>query len=268
MGLRTLARGLIEAFPAPLGLWLIDVSRRTRFAFYRDLRRNNRRIHQLLGHPRQVLSGPFAGMAYITDSSGSAFLPKILGTYELEIASAVEAIKSTPHDLIVDVGAAEGYYAVGLARSKPDARIVCFEAHKPARYLLKRLAKLNGLHDRIGIQGFCTPANLAVALATAHHPAVVCDCEGGEEVLLDPAAVAALVRAAILVELHEHLVPGIAQRLRERFAATHRIDQFDSRDRAPADLPPGVPLQGEDVARALSEYRNASNSWYFMTPKP
>jgi FkbM family methyltransferase len=54
----------------------------------------------------------------------------------------------------VDIGAAEGYYAVGLARSKPDARIVCFEAHKPAHYLLKHLATLNGLQNRIELQGF------------------------------------------------------------------------------------------------------------------
>jgi hypothetical protein len=267
LGLRTLARNLIETLPAPLGLWLIDVSRRARFAFYRDLHRSNRRIHRLLGRPRHILAGPFAGMPYIADSSGSAFLPKIIGTYELEIAPAIDAIKSTPYDVIVDIGAAEGYYAVGLARAKPDTRIVCFEAHKPARYLFDRLAKLNQLDARIEIHGYCTPADLATALSRADHPAVICDCEGGEDTLLNPTTIPALTRATILVELHEKASRGISKRLRDRFAPTHHIDQFDSRDRTPADLPPSIPLQGEDVAVALSEYRNEPNSWYFMQPK-
>ena len=266
MGLRTLARNLIETLPAPVGLWLIDVSRRARFRFYRDLRRNNRRIHRRLGRPRHVLAGPFAGMAYIADSSGSAFLPKILGTYELEITSGIEAIKSSPHDLIIDIGAAEGYYAIGLARARPGSRTVCFEAHKPARYLLNRLATLNQLDGRIEVQGFCTPTDLAAALARAEHPAIVCDCEGSEDVLLDPTAIPALARATILVELHEKFAPGVSERLRSRFTPTHHIDQFKSRERTPADLPPTIRLQGEDVAQALSEYRNEPNSWYFMRP--
>jgi predicted O-methyltransferase YrrM len=269
LGLRTLARKLIDTLPAPLGLWLIDLSRRARFAFYRDLRRHNRRIHRLLGQPRRILAGPFAGMPYIANSSGSAFLPKIVGTYELEIAAAIETIKATPHDLIIDIGAAEGYYAVGLARAcaESGARIICFEAHKPARYLLNRLARLNQLDGRIDVQGFCTPTLLAPALTRADHSAIICDCEGGEDVLLNPAAIPALTRATILVELHEKAAPGIGRRLRARFAPTHHIDQYNSRDRTPADLPPSIPLQGEDVAIVLSEYRNEPNSWYFMRPK-
>lgn len=39
----------------------------------------------------RVLAGPFAGMRYIRTSQGSALIPKLLGSYEKELAACVEA---------------------------------------------------------------------------------------------------------------------------------------------------------------------------------
>lgn len=36
-----------------------------------------------------VLSGPFTGMKYVSQSVGSMWWPKILGTYELELADVI-----------------------------------------------------------------------------------------------------------------------------------------------------------------------------------
>src|ERR1700722_7380135 len=64
-----------------------------------------------------VMAGPFAGMGYIESSVGSAHIPKLLGIYEGEIAPCIEQICRSRPELVVDLGAAEGYYAVGAARS-------------------------------------------------------------------------------------------------------------------------------------------------------
>lgn len=62
-----------------------------------------------------VRRGPFAGLRYPShDAVGSSLWPKLLGSYEAELAPTFEALCATPYRTVVDVGAAEGYYAVGL----------------------------------------------------------------------------------------------------------------------------------------------------------
>ena len=132
------------------------------------------------------------------------------------------------------MGAAEGYYTVGLALRNPHARVIGFEMDPHGRQALREMTELNDVADRIEVRGQCEPADLYSAIVKQPCPMVVCDAEGYEARLLDPAAVPTLKCAAILVELHEFLVPGIGGQLRMRFESTHRITHVlqESRDRA------------------------------------
>ena len=62
-------------------------------------------------------------MRYVPLGYGSACVPKILGTYEKEISSTLEALLELEFDVIVVVGAAEGFYPVGFAL-KTKAQII------------------------------------------------------------------------------------------------------------------------------------------------
>src|SRR6266536_4427969 len=93
----------------------------------------------------KILHGPFAGMRYITDSVGSALVPKLLGIYERELNGCIERACARQLPLIVDVGAAEGYYAIGLTRRNPNARVIAFEMEEKGRAALRRMADLNGI---------------------------------------------------------------------------------------------------------------------------
>ncbi len=66
-------------------------------------------------HGFTIFSGPFAGMAYVARAVGSAVVPKLVGSYEQELHGVLADIAQTPYMVVVDVGCAEGYYAVGLA---------------------------------------------------------------------------------------------------------------------------------------------------------
>src|SRR5262245_24582329 len=57
----------------------------------------------------RVLHGPFKGMKYGRDAIGSAYIPKLVGIYERELTKIINMICERPPELIVDVGAAEGY---------------------------------------------------------------------------------------------------------------------------------------------------------------
>lgn len=174
---------------------------------------------------KRVLRGPFRDMRYLEESFHSAWYPKMLGTYEREIYPWLESAIARAPDRVVVVGAAEGYYAVGLARRLPGAQVLAFESLEEAREALTRIAARNDVLPRLEVRQHCTAATLEAALVGCRSPLVVMDAEGNEEDLLDLGAVPSLRGATVLVELHEWLRPGIGETLRRRFSASHRIDQ-------------------------------------------
>ena len=80
-----------------------------------------------------VYGGPFKGMKYIDRSYCSALMHKLIGVYELEIQPQVERACHAAIDGIIDIGAAEGYYAAGFALRCPSTPVVAFELDENAR---------------------------------------------------------------------------------------------------------------------------------------
>ena len=236
----------------------------------------------------RVRQGPFAGMRYIDRAVGSAFIPKLLGIYERELNECVEEACSLKFPLIVDVGAAEGYYAVGLARRNPGAHVIAFEMEEHGRAALREMAALNGiavtdqsgdpqlggasyLQPQLELHGRCELEDLQAVLTSADRALVVCDVEGGEEVLLVPEKIPALARMHLLVEMHDFCCPGITERLIARFAPTHRIKRLWQEPRATTDFPFtswGTRLYpARYLDWAVSEWRPERMSWLWMEPK-
>src|SRR4051812_33678978 len=146
----------------------------------RRLARATRRF--VAWHGLTVSGGPFARLRY-PGLGPHSLAPKLLGVYERELHGAIEdAIRARP-PTIVNVGAADGYPAVGLARRCPDARVVAYEADAGERAVLGRTAALNG--TAIAIKGAASRDDLAAEIATrgdgdaaqGGHLLVI-DCEG------------------------------------------------------------------------------------------
>jgi FkbM family methyltransferase len=242
----------------------------------------------------RVCQGPFAGLRYINRAVGSAFIPKLLGIYERELNGCVEAACAAQFPLIVDVGAAEGYYAIGLARRNPGARVIAFEMEESGREALREMAGLNGIECReqgagsgesdsgsalqapgsalfLELHGKCEFENLQATLASADRSLVVCDVEGHEEFLLVPEKIPALARAHLLVEMHDFCCPGITDRITARFAPTHHIERIWQEPRTRADFPFqswGTRLFPKRYLDwAVSEWRPERMSWLWLTPK-
>jgi len=215
-------------------------------------------------HGARILGGPFDGMTYVEEAVGSCLLPKLAGTYEQETASVLEEAIACGPTVIVDVGAAEGYYAVGLARGVPGATVYAFDIDPHATRLCRRLAELNGVAERVVLAGACTAEALQARLVPG--ALVICDCEGFEDELLDPRRVPALERAQVLVELHDHLRPGVSMRIKERFARTHRATMIPSVPRDASAAQHLEFLSPEDRALAVNEFRPAPQQWAWLVP--
>ena len=174
-------------------------------------------------------------------------------------------IARTPYTVVVDVGCAEGYYAVGLARALPQAQVYAFDIAREALRLCGAIADANGVSARVHVAGRCDAAALEPLLTG--RPLVVSDCEGYERELLDLERAPGLRHADMLVELHDAGSPGLTPELIARFAPTHDVEIIDSgfRDGCDYDCLEFWPVERRHLA--VSEFRPAGQQWAFMRAK-
>jgi hypothetical protein len=219
------------------------------------------------GRPDRILSGPFKGMKYHPVSTGGEFFPKFAGAYEKELHEVIERACRFSFDQIIDVGAAEGYYAIGLALRLEKAHVYCYDGNPGSRWLLGENARMNKVVDRITFGHWCSQDTLWELLGRDKKTLLFCDCEGGEEILLNLDLVPGLSNTTIIVEIHDFPPPGrIGTLIRERFQNTHNIDAIISSARTRADLPLDMELDQEEVRDALDEGRPTTMEWLVMTP--
>jgi hypothetical protein len=182
------------------------------------------------GNGSLVVGGPFKGLTLGPESYYSPIYSKLLGVYEKEIHQFVERTIALKPALIIDIGAAEGYYACGFSyRLDRQAKIIAYEGDVHYRYYLKQNFRRNNLQNHVEVRGMCQVPDLRRDLQTAQRPVVVfCDAEGWEHELLDNEAIPELSKASILVELHEFYLRDITELLQKRFSETHKIEKVNS----------------------------------------
>ncbi|HTK33785.1 MAG TPA: hypothetical protein VL358_00690 [Caulobacteraceae bacterium] len=215
---------------------------------------------------RKVLGGPFAGMDYPANASEGALLPRLIGCYESELHPHLAALAQEGLDRIVDVGCAEGYYAVGLARLMPGATVHAFDIDPVARRDCALMAAANGVADRVLIGETFTGEDFA-RFAGA-RTLVFMDIEGHERILLDPDRWPALRSVKIVVETHPGPTFALTEEIAARFAASHTVIRVDQASKAP-DLPPWMRSRSHlDQILATWEWRRYPTPWLVMRPKP
>jgi hypothetical protein len=211
---------------------------------------------------------------------GSALIPKLLGTYERELHPLLGALLGCTYNSVVNLGCAEGYYAVGLALRWPGLSVHAFDQDWAAEALCGELARANGVAKRLRFHRPCTPEALAAVLVPGSF--VICDCEGGEVALLDPARVPNLAACDMLVELHDCHDPTISPALLHRFSATHGVQIVEAEERNVGEFdsviaaiePNGAPaawrpwlaeISPDEKALALSEFRLPGMRWAYLS---
>lgn len=275
--LETVKKTISRSLPPRVRTWIWYV---TDGNYRREYRENRRRIKALRAaqnevgqylvsqHGAVVVSGPFSGMKYLESVAGTVPTQKLLGTYEKELWAIVEDVCQRGYSTVIDIGAAEGYYVVGLARRLTDARVVAFEANPSLHPELARLAAMNGVPDRVVIGDLCTAEKLRTAIPETGRCLVVCDIEGAEQEVLDPETVGKLREVDVLVEVHDHLVAGVGDVLKSRFAGSHEIVNVPSVPRTTDDCPDGVVLSNAELTlSAMDESRHPGSRWFWMVRK-
>lgn len=231
------------------------------------------RMRRLLasdGGAIKIFSGPFRGLVYLDEPVVGAISPKWLGSYENELAPIVEKIISTDYATIIDVGSAEGYYAVGLAWRMPRTRIIAYDIDRASRRQTRTLARINGVGERVQVYSRCGSGD--ITRHAAGQCLIICDIEGCERGLLDPEKCDALRRIDILVETHEGVWrPPTLDLLKSRFGGTHAIEEIISTDRE--RWIDGILQSGalhatrEELRAATAEHRDKGQKWLWLTAR-
>ncbi|MFP4598961.1 MAG: hypothetical protein ACLFVJ_11960, partial [Persicimonas sp.] len=182
-------------------------------------------------------------MKYVDKSIWGAHIPKLLGIYEKEVQYILERCIEMEFEHVIDIGGAEGYYAVGMLQRMPDARLTVFEMLEDGREMIEELATRNQVLDRLVIAAECTPEKLQSHISRDGVGLIICDVEGYEAELIDPAKVAGLKSAHLLVEVHDHRVEGCTDILRSRFSDSHEIVHIEQQPRSVADYPFDHPVK-------------------------
>jgi 2-polyprenyl-3-methyl-5-hydroxy-6-metoxy-1,4-benzoquinol methylase len=210
-----------------------------------------------------VLSGPFAGMTMLPEASwGDGDLaPKLLGCYEAELHSAIgKAIARAPKS-IINIGCAEGYYAIGLARALPNSRVYAFDTSAAAQAICSRAAAANQVSTRANVAGTCTTATLREIISENDRTLLVVDCEGAELQLLDPREVPGIQACDVIVECHDFINSSITSTLQQRFAATHDVELVSEGPRNPNQFSSLQRWQSSDRWLAVNENRPVTMNW-------
>jgi len=212
-----------------------------------------------------VSGGPFAGMKYVDTATEGALIARLLGVYESELHPHFEDFIAEGLDCVIDVGCAEGYYAVGLALRMPETTIYAFDILETARAACAGMAANNGVAERVVIGGELRPEDFQQF--AGRRALVLVDAEGAEVDILDPARGPALAGMNIIVETHDVYRPGALATLMERFSPTHEIQRVDQDFKA-YEPPEWVKhLNHLDQLLTVWEWRQRPTPWLVMRPK-
>ncbi|MCM8809506.1 MAG: 50S ribosomal protein L11 methyltransferase [Candidatus Omnitrophica bacterium] len=222
----------------------------------------------------KVINGPFKEMKYSElKSICSALAPKLLGTYESELHDLIEEICKKKYSTIINIGCAEGYYAIGFAMRIPEARIYAFDIDDEARKLCYKNALINNVSDRIIISKYFSLEKID-EIKLNGDGLIFSDCEGAERYIFykETKNWGILVnKFDLLIEVHEKDVPGTTKYLIDLFSEAYIIKKILSVD---DELKPYIfnckaleIMEEKEKIELMSEGRGYQILWLFLKRK-
>lgn len=158
----------------------------------------------------EVRYGPFTGLRLGGDANTSSgnLGAKVCGLYEQGLIQWIA--DNGPYRDVVNFGAADGYFSIGLLVAKLAERSICFEMTQSGRDAVKRNASANGVSEAVIIRGIADDtagAQLSEDKVDPKGALVLCDIEGAEFSVLSEKVLSDLKGATLIVELHDRLMP-------------------------------------------------------------
>ncbi len=208
----------------------------------------------------KVLEGPFKKLAYpyfpLPEQHFSTILPKISGAYEKELFPVIKQINKQKYSVFINIGSDEGYYAVGLGKLNPQAKVYAIDINKKALSFSVEMAKNNDVKNYFSVE---SSSPFAIDRLIENKTCIICDCEGYEKTLLNPKKIGGLINSDILVEVHGKAIGDILQK---RFSPTHNIKKITQTNKMIAKVP--IKFLFLNYFHTIDEMRSEECFWFFL----
>ena len=142
----------------------------------------------------------------------------------------------------------------------PQARIYAFDVIPKAQDICKRAAIANQVGDRVVVAGKCAIELLRPVVEQAGRPLLFI-VQGAELELLDPVKLPETLHCDMIIECHDCLNPLITQTLKQRFSASHDIENIFEGPRDPNQFVSLRRWESLDRWLAIDEGRPVTMNW-------
>ena len=216
-------------------------------------------------HGRAVSDGPFKGMVYPESTVAERnLINKFIGAYEKQLYPWLETAIAKKPKKIVNIGSADGYYSVGLAMRCPQATVYSFDTDRWARNATQALVDENGVNN-VEVLAYCDTKWLKSNIS--EDTLLLIDCEGAEMHLADASQIPSLLKADLVIELHEHVAPGVEEAIRSWYGSTHNISAVDDPRHQPDAFPQLDSVAPDMRMEVLTEGRGVDQRWLYLEKK-
>jgi SAM-dependent methyltransferase len=192
--------------------------------------------------------------------------PKLLGCYEQEVVALIDRLRKDRFDRVVNVGCAEGFFAVGVALLLAPVQVIAVDTDEAALRATMANAELNGVaarvETRLGIDG----KGLAEIAGEFPRCLVISDCEGFETQLFSHETISCLNESTCIIECHDFPGSNVLSELSSRFCDTHGIESIEEGARNPNRYEVLRGLDSMDRWLAVSEGRPRTMRWLVASP--
>ena len=229
------------------------------------------RLRKSIGN--RIINGPFKGMIISENSfwQMTDFSSIILGFYERQVLDfVVEKCIELEKPLFINIGAADGFFAIGLIKNGFVNEAICFELTSKGRQTIKRNCVKNEIENSaLKIFGRADIDFYKNLPSCSKNTIVLIDVEGFEFELLTNEALEFLKDSTIIVELHTHfLLEGELKltNLIKRASSYFSVNFINSGARDPHSIKELFDFNENDKWLLCSEGRAVSMKWLVLNP--
>ena len=215
-----------------------------------------------------VQQGPFKGMIINEDQfwGQGDRSSKILGLYEKEIQDLIVSIqKDKNYSTFVDIGGADGFFAIGSLVNNLFEKCEVFEISKKGRISIQKNSKQNNVYDSIKIHDKASKRSL-IKIDNINNSLILCDIEGGEYELFDEKLINEIHPSDIIIEIHKDKENTLVN-FEKRFTKSYSLTKITQEPRSLKNFKELENINDNNRALITSEGRSYVQEWWHLSPK-
>lgn len=225
-------------------------------------------FNEYLDGKLEIQFGPFKGLKYpALKSITSSLIPKFIGTYESEIYEDLELfLKTNSYDIIIDIGAADGYYAAGLAMRSPQTQVIGYDANPASIKFCEEMKQINKLNN-LDMRGVFLESSMNDF--ADKRVLLICDIDGFEYDLFSNSDFLECIKNFdIIVETHDYVNPQITTIIPKALKSTHNFKIIPFKPNKLTELPKELFSRASFAEKKFAVHeRIVDNKWIVARAK-